>query len=234
MNWRPWLIVALLIGVVVVNSALMYFEEVAGPEEVAEAKDEVKDKLATIAFTPATRRANFTAFGLPEDLVEATADQAKRVEKRKDRLVELLREHADVVGPGLCAGIGSLPQRYAALAFLVAEGEGKREVMAYDSVTYFETQEWFDAGLVQDIFNEVELSEEPREAATAMGVAAILQSQEDSVIEGKSPWGKGLGQRWSLERVFANHGEAKRKLTAYFAFMHVLTEWANQDGGICG
>lgn len=234
MNWRPWLIVALLLGVVVVNSALMYFEEVAGPEEVADAKDEVKDRLAALTFTPATRRSNFAAFGLPEDLVEAAADQAKRIETRKVRIVEMMKEHADVVGPGLCAGTGSLPQRYAALAFLVAEGSGKREVMAYDSVTYFEVQDWYDPSLVQDIFNEVELAEEPREAATAMAVAAILQKQEDAIIEGRSPWGKGLGQRWSLERVFANHAEAKRKLTAYFAFMHVLTEWANQDGGICG
>ena len=97
MNWRPWLIVALLLGVFVVNSALMFFEEVAGPEEVAEAKDEVKDKLAAITFTAATRRGNFAAFGLPDDLVEAASDQAKRVESRKERLVELLKEHADVL-----------------------------------------------------------------------------------------------------------------------------------------
>lgn len=234
MNWRPWLILALLLGVVVVNSALMYFEEVAGPEEVAEVKDEVKDKLAAIAFTPSTRRGNFTSFGLPEDWVGTAADQAKRVESRKERLTEIMKDNSSVVGPALCTATGALPQRYAALAFLVVESEGSRNVLAYDETTYFELQPWYDPALVQDIYNEVELSDPPREQSTAMGIAAILAKQEDSVIEGKSPWGKGLGQRWSLDRVVANYGDVKRKLIAYFAYMHVLTEWANQDGGICG
>jgi len=117
MNWRPWIITALFLGVIVVNSALMFFEEVASPEGVAEVVDEVKDKLALIPFTAGTRLGNFKAFGMPDDLAEATVDQARRIATRKDRFKELLKEHAEEVGITLCAG--GMPQRYAAMAFLV-------------------------------------------------------------------------------------------------------------------
>jgi len=233
MNWRPWIILALMLGVVVVNSALMFFEKVAGPEQVAQVKDEVKDKLAGLPFAAATRRSNFKAFGLPDDLVDAAATQATRIlAQRKSRYEQMLKDAADDVGPALCAG--GLPQRYAALAFLVKEDSGKRQVVDYESVTYFETQEWYDPSMVQDVYNEVELASPPREASTAMGVSAILEKQENKVLNGDSPWGKGLGGRWSLDRVFANYPDAKRKLVNYFAFMHVLTELANEPGGICG
>ncbi len=232
MNWRPWIILALLLGVVVVNSALMYFEEIAAPEGVAEVKDEVKDKLAGIPFTPSTRRSNFKSFGLTDDMVETASTQIKRLMAREARFKELLTAHADVVGPALCAG--GLPQRYSAMAFLVQEQEGKRVVMDPERVTFFEVQPWYDPALVQDVYNEVELSSPPRENSTVMGVSAVLLGKEDSVIEGKSPWGRGLGSRWSFDSVLKNHGDAKRLLIAYFSFMHLLTEYANQDGGVCG
>lgn len=233
MNWRPWIILALLLGVVVVNSALMYFEQVAGPEQQAQVKDEVKDKLAGLPFTAATRRSNFKAFGLPDNLVDAAATQATRIiTGRKSRFKKMLKDSADDVGPALCPG--GLPQRYAALAFLVKEDSGKREVVDYESVTFFSTQQWYDPQMVQDVYNEVELSNPPREASTSMGVSAILEQQENAVLNGDSPWGKGLAGRWSLARVFAKYPDAKRKLVSYFAFMHVLTELANEPGGICG
>ena len=234
MNWRPWIILALLLGVVVVNSALMWFEEVAGPEAVAEVIDQVKDPLASVPFTPGTRITNFAAFGLPEDLVEAATDEAKRIHAHKDRLQELLKEHAEDVGPALCPS--ELPQRYAALSFLVEEKDGKRDVVDFSRTTYFERKEWFDEALVREVYSEVDRNPEgPRDNATAMGVAAILLGKESAVLEGTAPWGAGLGRRWSLERVFTEFPEAKRMLVRYFAFMHVLTELANeQERGICG
>jgi hypothetical protein len=232
MNWRPWIITALFLGVIVVNTALMFFEEVATPESAAEVLDEVKDKLALIPFTAATRLGNFKSFGMPDDLAEATVDQARRIASRKERYQELLKEHADEVGITLCAG--GMPQRYAALAFLVEEQEGKRIVIPYDRVTYFEVREWYDPGQIQDIYNEVELANPPLEASTAMGISAIILGREAQVIEGTSPWGKGLGARWSFDRVLSKFPEVKKNLVEYFAFMHVLTEIANADGGICG
>jgi len=233
MNWRPWIITALFLGVIVVNSALMFFEEVASPESAAEVVDEVKDKLALIPFTPSTRLGNFKSFGMPDDLAEAAVDQARRVASRSERFKELLKENADEVGSALCPGSG-MPQRYAALSFLVEESGGKRIVIPYDRVTYFEVREWYDPGLVQDIYNEVELANPPLEASTVMGLSAILLGQEAAVINGTSPWGKGLGARWSFDRVLSKYPEVKKSLVEYLAFMHVLTELANTDGGICG
>lgn len=234
MNWRPWIIVAGLIGVVVVNGALMGMEEVAPPKTEAEVQDKVKDKLAGIPFTASRRRQNFTDFGMPEKEVGDAADLAKKIYERKDRFKEMLVEGSEVVGAALCPS-GGTPQRYSAVSFLVKEEDGQRMVIDYTRVTTFEVQEWYDPSLVAQIYGEVELAESPREASTAMGLSALLMSQEDMVIEGKSPWGAGLTRNWSLTKVFSQYPEVKRKLAQYMAFMHVLTEIANDpEDGICG
>ncbi len=232
MNWRPWIILALLLVVGVVNSALMYFEEVAGPEATVEAIDDVRDRLAANPFTAGSRLTNFHDFGLPSDVADAALDEAQRVWERRDRLRELLRESAGDVGSALCPG--GLPQRYAALAFLVEERDGARVVVDYRRVTHFERQDWFGQE-VTDVYREADLTEEARDAATAMGVSAILLGREADVLGGSSPWGRGLGARWSIDRVLSTYPEARRMLIQYFAFMHVLTELANdRERGICG
>jgi hypothetical protein len=232
MNWRPWIIVGLLLAVFVVNGALMHYEEVDKPGEEAELVDVVTDDLANVPFAASTRLKNFKAFGLSDDDAELAVREAAAVDKRRERFKELVREYSDDVGRALCPS-GGIPQRYAALSFLVQEKDGVRSVIPLDNITYFEIQDWYGNSLVETIYASVELEAPKKEASTAMAISAILLSRESDLIDGKPPWGSGMLSTWSITKVIDKYPEVERKLIQYFGLMHVLTEIANEPDGIC-
>jgi hypothetical protein len=86
-----------------------------------------------------------------------------------------------------------------------------------------------------DVYAKVELSDKRQEDATLMALAAILEGREEDILEGYSPWGRGiLPGAWSWEKVVKNHPGIDERVVEYIAVMHLFVEKANVDGGICG
>ncbi len=238
MSWRGFFVVAALLGAIIVNAALIVFERHATPEEVAEVVDARKDRLLGIAFTPGTRIKNCKDFGFNDSLAEAVAQRTGKLEHRyKEKFKEKLVEYADEVGWALCGGSAdTLPQRYAALSFLVEEENGKRKPIDVASLNYFEEREWWAAtsATIEDLYVEFERSKNTKEDSTVMGVSAILLSREAEALAREAPWGRGgLQGRWSYEKLSSDEPAVEGRLVEYFALMHLLTEIANDTGGIC-
>lgn len=238
MNWRSFFVIAAVFAAVIVNAALVVFERHATPEEVAEVVDTRKDRLLGIAFTPGTRIMNFQSFGFPEQLAEAVAQRTGKLEHRyREKFKEMLMEFADDVGWALCGGSAdSLPQRYAAMSFLVQEENGKRKPIEVGELYAFTEQEWWGAASVdvENLYVEFERSKNAKENSTIMGVGAILLGQEGAAMQREAPWGRGgLQGRWSYEKMVTDEPAVEGRLVEYFAIMHLLTELANDTGGIC-
>lgn len=238
MNWRPWVVAAVLMAAVIVNTALLGFEEVTAPG-AAEGDDisvAATDQLATLRYSPNSRLANLKAMGLPDDIANDANDLATGLMQQRQKVLEkLLVDNNEVSTRVFCAGGGRLPQRYAALSVLVVDEDGVRRVIEPRSLTTMEMQPWYDVAQVPDVFREVELTPDRKADATAMAVAALLLSEEQRLLDGDSPWGSGLVGTWSMGRVLNDYGDRKirQKLVEYFALMHLLTELANGEGGLC-
>jgi hypothetical protein len=236
MNWRPWVVAASLMLAVLLNGTLLAVEEVKPPDQKVDPTVKITDKLATLRYSAASRISDFREFGLPDDLGQEAQQKAVALDKERGPLLDkLLKDNAEVATRTFCPG-SSVPQRYAALGVLVFDDGEHRRVMHADEITALTVQDWYLTSPVEDVYETVELNPDRKADATAMGVAAILLRQEDAVIEGTSPWGEGSYlNAWSMSSVMSTYQNEKirNKLIDYFALMHLLTELANNEKGVC-
>ncbi len=225
----------MLFGCIALNGALLWFEKLPLVEGKADLKDEQKDPLLTMRFLPSKRVENFKAMGLDEELNTAAVARTKAIDKRKEFNKQLLLDHADEVGKLLCSSPTSLPQRYAALGFLVDEEKDTRVVVAFDRLTFLEVKPWVATSLLGSVYSTLEPVKGRKVDATIMGVAAILTRQEEAVLTSEAPFShKGIGGLgWGLAGVEKRFPEVRRKLIDYFALMHVFAEIAGEPGGLC-
>lgn len=237
MNWRPWVVTAVLLMAGTVNAGLLWFEEIPTPEKKADLENAKTDPLRSIAFTAGQRRSNLSRMGLSDELVGATAKEIEEIwNTRKTHLEEMLREAVDEVAPVICvASERALPQRYALMAFLVEENAGSRRPIPVDRLAVLEEGEWWASARAADVFSALELTKDRREDATLMGVSAVLLAREADATRRASPWGTGLGllSRWSYDQLEDENPQLRRQVIAYFALMHLLTELAFAPDGIC-
>jgi len=235
MSWRVFFIIGTIFAALILNTVLIVFEKVQKPDEAQDLEISRTDPLLSLTYTPASRNKNFKDFGLTDDLVGAAAQRTARLEgKYKARFEEKLVEFAEDVGWALCPGNRGLSQRYAVLSFLVEEQNENRKVIPPERL-YFEEQEWWEisVGLVESVYDTFERDKHRREDATVMGIGAILLRKEEDALARTSPWGTGMGSRWSFGKMNEDNPGLDKKLVEYFALMHLLTELANQPSGIC-
>lgn len=234
MNWRPWIIASLLFACAFLNGALLFFERVPVPEGSADMKDDSKDPLLALRYLPSKRVENFKAMGMDDELVAATTQRTKAIDKRAEFNKQLLTDHFDEVGPMLCPGKG-LPQRYAALGFLVDDENDSRVVVPYDRLTFLEVKPWWQSSMVAQVYAALEPVKGRKVDATVMGVSSVLTRQEEKVLESEEPFNhQGIGGfGWSFGGLEKRNPEVRRKLIEYFALMHVFVEIANEPGGLC-
>ena len=238
MTWRTFVIIGALLAAVILNGFIMFRERTAKPEEANTLSVARKDRLIGISFTAGARIKNFKSFGLTEDQASLAADRTQRLQKDyKDKFTQMLKDSAEDVGWALCAGDTGLPQRYAALAFLVQEENGTRKVIPPELMKVFEVQDWWDIAkpTVDALYAEFELNKESPVDTTVMGGAAILLSTEVPAANRESPWGRRAGTlgNWSWGSVVDDNPGIDKRVIEYFATMHLLTEMANTSGGIC-
>ena len=239
MNWRPWMVAGALFCALILNTGLLFMEQLEPPAIDKASKFGGGDPLSRLKLTATNRRKNFEQFGLSEDMVDKADKLAtKLAQERGKEFMALVTDpaNAQLATAAFCEarGTDTLPVRYQALSLLVVEEDGGRKVIEPAELTALATQEWFGAS-VHDVFEVVELVEDRQADATVMGIAAILVGQEETANKQESPWGVGLGATWKLSAVMTQFQDQKieRKLVNYFAVMHLLAEIANGEGGPC-
>jgi len=232
MIWRPVMVLLGVIVAVFANAVLISQERI--PEPADKPIEALEEPLRHIAYRIDNRRRNLIeSFGMGPDLAERTAARMEKVAKSKAQLQKLLKENASTVTEAFCPS-DELPQPYAALEFLVYEENNRRDVFQPDRMMVFEPQEWFNEnrGLVSSVYREVELSGRKADS-TLMGVSGVLLRRESDVLEGNSPWSKSVFGAWGFSQLLKEHASIEALAIEYFALLHVLSELANAQDGIC-
>lgn len=229
---RPFLVLLLLVVAVLVDGVLLVRERI--PQGAEKSVEALVEPLRHVEYRENNRRRNLSeTFGMDAALTERTAKQIETYSRYRVQLAKLLKDHAEVVGEAFCP-TEDLPQPYAALEFLVTETNGRRDVTPPDRLVVLEPQEWYaeTRATTSGVYNTVEL-EGRRSDATLMGVSAILLGQEQDVLEGNRPWSRSLFSSWGFAALRAEKPSIERVAMEYFALMHLFTELANAQDGIC-
>ena len=219
------------------NAYLLTGEDILTFEQESGQTVREEDPLLRLRYTAGERRKNFEAYGLDEALCDEVMKAVEKLEK--DSVGNVLEARFSEAGDpqaladALCGDGANMRPRYAALEFFVDEEGGKRTVIDLRQTTSLDRQEWAIDGPIAGVYRSVELAEDYKSDATAMGVAALLLSQEQLVFDRLSPWGRGLLAEWSWEEVIERYPEVQSQVVDYFAVMHLATEKAQEDGGIC-
>ena len=232
MIWRPWIVAATVLAALLVNGVLVFKEEVPRPAD--KPVEALVEPLRHVEYRQNNRRQNLTdAFGRDPERAEKTARQIAQDARFQAQLQKLLKDSAEVVTEAFCP-TDELPQPYAALEFLVTETNGRRDITPPDRLVVFEPAEWYAThrGTVSGVYNTLELTGR-RPDATLMGVSAMLLGRERDVLEGNSPWSMSLFGAWGFASLKQSQPSIERIATEYFALMHLLTELANAQDGIC-
>jgi hypothetical protein len=234
---RPWLLGAFLIAGAGLDIYLMAGERIADSERQTKHIAEKADPLIQLRFTPESRDANLAAFGLKGDelLKAGKALKTLATEENTTKLATLLAgvDDVDTLSKELCVG-GEAPPRYDAMAWLVEEAQGRREVVSIARVTGLERQRWSLSAPIAEVYKDAELGKERQPDATIMAFSAILEGKEAAFLKKEAPWGRGFGATWSWTDVDKRFPGARDRVIRYVAAMHLLLETATADGGFCG
>lgn len=246
-SYRPFLAVLAAGSAMLVAVMLIYTTEYTGgvggwlniprDTENAAVRSEVQDKLLDLVYTKANRESNLKAFGLSEALIRRTMADITNYERNHiDRIDALIADAPviDQVYTAFCSRSNARRPRYEALKFLVDEDNGRRPINIdrAEPLNYFE---WADTARVDAVYKVLELPADGnrRDDATLMGVVGVLLEQEDVVIDGDAPWGRGA-HTWSWEDVEKKYPYADDRAVAYFALLHIFAERMYREGGLCG
>lgn len=237
MSLRTWLAVAGVFLAFGVSGYLLVGEEIAPGDETADFQARQADPLVGITYTSASREKNFLSFGLDADMTKSALDQARRYEDtgKMERIRLLLTNAAEPteLAEALCGSSPQIRPRYGGLRFLVTLVQGERRPIDIERVSTIQREDWSKAAPIAAVYDQVELAEDRKPDATLMAVAAILTAQEQELLNGYKPWGRGLAATWSWKQVKQKFPGIEKRCLDYFVLMHLAVEIANGDGGIC-
>lgn len=224
------------------NGFLLFDEEIVAPDAVTQKEERAKDELFGMRFNAAEREGNIGKMGFgPEEIRAILArigdlEEKYRVKDPKFNQIAVRIEAADDqdgLAAAFCGTGSTLPVRYAALAYLVEERDGRLKAVDVDEVSSFQYAEWAKAARIQAAYEGGDRTKDRKEDATRMVLAAILARDEATLLERKSPWGGGFLSGWSWGDVKKKHPGIEKRLNDYVALMHLALETANVEGGLC-
>ncbi len=230
---------AILIAGIGLDIYLLLNERIAENEAQMRHKADRADPLLDIHYSKSEREVNLARYGFQgDDLALAMKTlQTMDTEKTRMRIAMFLDEVGDPDGlaDALC-GVGRerVGPRYSAMAWLVDEQGGRRDPIDPKRASGFEEHKWAAGSPIGEVFAEVEMDEERMPDATIMGVAAILLEREQDVLDRRSPWARGLGGRWSWDRVKEGNPGILERVARYLLTFHLVMEQATADEGFCG
>jgi hypothetical protein len=241
-NWRLFLIGMSLFVFLGVNGFLLLNEEIVPPDKQTKAEARMNDPLFGRQFTASQRETNVREYGFgPEEVAEilkkiSALEERYRVKDPEFNQIEVRIEAAsdpDALVSAFCGTGSTLPVRYAAMPFLVAEKGEQLKAVDVDEISAFEFQDWAKRARVQAVYEDAELNKDRNEDATRMAMAAVLVKDEQTLLEHKSPWGRGVFSGWSWDGVQKKHTGVRTRLIEYVSLMHLVLEVANREGGLC-
>ena len=225
-----WAVVsATLLVAVVVNAALIFSEEPL-PQPQDWAPDLVEDPFENIVWEPARRFQNMEQFGLSAEDAKEVTERSQFYVRQARRLERMIDKQDDLMGEALCY-TGDLPPPYALLEFIVEEKAGQRRMLAPVQINEFEPQVWFTDLNVMNLYQQEERTTRRREDATVLTLASVLLGEEQALFDRSGPY--GTGPLSGYERLAKKKPQVEILVRDYLAFVHVLAELANKDGGIC-
>ncbi len=237
MRLRPWILGAVLVGALGVNVYLVIGEQIAVGEAEARHRTRQEDPLIDLPFTVASRPTDFTRFGLDGALLSQVVERVQELDAANRTLLADRIENVgdpDQFMKAFCrTDRAALPPHYAGLAWLVREEGGRRVPISVPRTTSLDPAEWAGRSPIAEVYATVELNEDRKPDATVMGLSAILLGKEADAIERRSPWGQGLGGRWSWERLRKENATIGDQVVEYLALLHLTMEIVTTEGGFC-
>lgn len=231
MTWRPWIVGGALIVALLVNGLLLVQEEIIFPNQGPDTS-RIDERLKTLQYLAAQRRANFQKMGMDFEMAEAAANAVSRFQGEQRRYEALLDEQAAELVDVFCPR-SRLPQPYLALGYLVTEENGVRSVVEPRRLARLVRQPWWEASLVPALYDQFERAEDRKEEATLMAISATLLDREADALRGVRPWSIGMFGGWGFALLQRKEPRIESLAIDYFALMHFLTELANTPEGIC-
>lgn len=239
MTWRPWVVALAMFIALALNIAMLATEDVKPPAAVGNAQVIPTDRLVQLVYTDSNRLTNFTAMGLPKEIGKAASSYAAREHKERGAVLEKsLRDHADIAVRIFCPSADP-PTRWQAMKVLVASDTNGRRVIGSTEISELAIQDWYGGASVDEAYTRLELAPDDKYQADAtfMGAAAFLVGQEGKVFDAERPWGEknSMLNGWSSATVVSEYDQAQvfEKTSQYFGLMHLLTEYARAEKGIC-
>ena len=233
MALRTWLVLGTMAVTITASVFLIVNEDITKSEADLREDQRKTDPHQDMKYTAASRKANFVAFGMDEDMAQRTVDKIDKLDS--ERLYAFLRnaDESSAMADALCGSTRQRRPRYGALEFLVEQEDDKRQTISLLEVSTLKRQEWTKTAPIQRVYETADLARPPEPDSTIMAMAAIFTQNEETLLKGNSPWGATTLSRWSWEKVKEDNPGIENRLVEYFALMHLTVELARGDGGIC-
>lgn len=233
MSLRTWMVLGALVTAVSTSAYIIFNEEITKSESELREDQKKTDPHHDMQYTASERKDNFMEFGMDEAMADRTVARINKLDP--DRLYGFLRsaDEASAMADALCGSTRQRRPRYGALEFLVEQEGEKRQTVSLLEVSSLRRQEWTKTAPIQRVYETADLARPAEPNSTVMAMAAIFTGNEETLIEGNSPWGATTLSRWSWDRVKEDYPGIEERLVEYFALMHLTVELARGDGGIC-
>jgi len=237
MTMRPYLVGVSLAIVLVINGRLLYTEEVLDPEKSQRHVAQKEDPLAGLRYNKARREQNLKAYGFKDTMLRDALEKMRDLDDRYgERLTNMLEavSDPDALADALCGTTNQVRPRYGGFRLFVEASGGQRDPIRLNRVTGLKIQNWYKVSPISQVYQHVELTNDPKPDATLMAVAAILVDREQDLLEDHKPWGRGMfGGSWSWAKVQEEHPGISDRVIRYFALTHLALEQVNTGDGIC-
>lgn len=244
MSWRGFFVALALVVGGLVNAVLLLDEDIAEADPRTTPDTGRLDPLFDVKYTEANRRANIVRFGFDEQEAQAVAEFAAALARRyrvgegdrdlvRSRL-EASPEPEDLLTAAFCGTGAALPVRYAALRYLVTEdANGLRHPVDLELESGIEYQDWARTARLDAVYQAAERRRNRPPDATRMALAAILGRQEETLLEGREPWGVGWLASWSWARAAQVEPGLGQRVSETVALLHLVLESTSGEGGLC-
>jgi len=237
MELRPLIVLGALLALTVGNLYLLVTEEISPQEQAQEEKLENRDPLRNNTYTKGAREKNLTDFGMDKAMRAATLKRITLLEQQQALLTALIKDapSQQSLSDALCGNTDQVRPRYGALEFLVTLQGERRRTIRLDQVGLLERQDWALSARIPAVYKAAELGSSRKADATVMALAAILEGEQQKLLDGIAPWGGGLvSGRWSWDAVTERYAGVDQEIVKYAALMHLTVEIAQGSSGICG
>jgi hypothetical protein len=224
--WAAWALV------LPAAAGFLYFEDRLEPRPPVKGQ-EMKGfhPLVDMRFAEADREANLRKAGLPPDLFELAAGEARRLGARKGALAATLRDKVDPNNVAVTFCRQELPTLYRGAILLVSGAPGQTRLVDPTSAEFGTPWDAYPGGDMSRLFDRYEKPPDRQPEDTAMALAALLLGRVDRAVGSgvAAPWDRRAAEGGKFEYVHGAFPDVDGMLARYVAWTHVLAEIVEAD-----